>query len=281
MPSLPIESASDIDAGQLQLGVDVSMRLQGATITFDHADLSLQVEPLLTFESVSPDRFWTLFSPEPAKLQRLSRAWTQPLGLVAEYNAGYPSALEARLLDGGNTINVAAASQLRRPIYSHLNSYAAFYVFGMGQALVAFSPCPSPIEILPSDYPTGRPARFATLKENGRFEVLEATDGEKGPFDLLGHGSLVRGDSLVMTLHNNRRPAFRITLRDWSDQASTQISPTAGWGAPENAIEFSRNDSGSLVVIHVTLAGTSVGRGWDSVGHAAGTYRNRMTIERL
>jgi hypothetical protein len=32
-------------------------------------------------------------------------------------------------------------------------------------------------------------------------------------------------------------------------------------------------------VFFVTLAGTSVGRGWDSVGHAPGTYRNRMKIE--
>jgi len=28
------------------------------------------------------------------------------------------------------------------------------------------------------------------------------------------------------------------------------------------------------------LSATSVGRGWDSVGHSAGTYRNRVTLER-
>mgnify|MGYP001603175836 CR=1 FL=1 len=38
--------------------------------------------------------------------------------------------------------------------------------------------------------------------------------------------------------------------------------------------EFSLADTASTspAAIYVTLAGTSVGRGWDSVGHAAGTY---------
>lgn len=29
----------------------------------------------------------------------------------------------------------------------------------------------------------------------------------------------------------------------------------------------------------LALAGTSVGRGWDTVGHAAGIYRNEMILE--
>ena len=45
--------------------------------------------------------------------------------------------------------------------------------------------------------------------------------------------------------------------------------------------------SGALVVavrlgfqlsVWITLAATSVGRGWDAVGHRAGTYRNRLEI---
>jgi hypothetical protein len=36
-----------------------------------------------------------------------------------------------------------------------------------------------------------------------------------------------------------------------------------------------------LLAIWITLAGTSVGRGWDSVGHKQGIYRNQMTIESL
>ena len=50
---------------------------------------------------------------------------------------------------------------------------------------------------------------------------------------------------------------------------------------PENAIEFETNESGKLAFFTVTLAGTSVGRGWDSVGHAKGIYRNRMAVRVL
>jgi hypothetical protein len=31
--------------------------------------------------------------------------------------------------------------------------------------------------------------------------------------------------------------------------------------------------------LFITLASTSVGRGFDSVGHTSGTYRNRMRIQ--
>jgi hypothetical protein len=48
-----------------------------------------------------------------------------------------------------------------------------------------------------------------------------------------------------------------------------------------NAIEFQRFGApeSSPVMIWITLAATSVGRGWDAVGHRAGTYRNRIRIE--
>ena len=58
---------------------------------------------------------------------------------------------------------------------------------------------------------------------------------------------------------------------------------TAGWGVSVNAIEFSRSGDapGEPASIFVTLAGTSVGRGWDCVGHAAGQYQNRMLFEKV
>jgi len=49
---------------------------------------------------------------------------------------------------------------------------------------------------------------------------------------------------------------------------------------PENSIEFSRDSENpkSAVNVFITLASTSVGRGVDSVGHAAGVYRNEMRV---
>ena len=75
--------------------------------------------------------------------------------------------------------------------------------------------------------------------------------------------------------------AWRIVLADWSAQADTTLSPTAGWGVPVNAIEFSLSADApsSPASIFVTLAATSVGRGWDCVGHRPGTYRNRIRLE--
>ena len=86
-----------------------------------------------------------------------------------------------------------------------------------------------------------------------------------------------------MTFYDDGRALCVVTLDDFASQASTDLSPTAGWGLPMNAIEFSRdNERGtSSASVFVTLTGTSVGRGWDSVGHAAGTYRNRMHVEML
>jgi hypothetical protein len=147
---------------------------------------------------------------------------------------------------------------------------------------VAFSPCPEVVvEVKPADYPTGRPMRLAYLGADGSFRVVEATTGEKGPFRTLATGPLRRGEPLGVTLYDGETPAAKIVLEDWSAQAATQLSPTAGWGLPVNAIEFVREGDapGSLAVFYVTLAGTSVGRGWDSVGHGEGMYRNRIRIE--
>jgi hypothetical protein len=88
---------------------------------------------------------------------------------------------------------------------------------------------------------------------------------------------------LTITVWDGDQAAYRLTMIDWSGQAGTALSPTAGWGVPVNAIEFGllEGSGGKTANVWMTLAGTSVGRGWDSVGHAAGVYRNRLKIERM
>ena len=131
-----------------------------------------------------------------------------------------------------------------------------------------------------SDYPVGRPCRAAYLGADGIFRVVQASNAEKGPFLELASGPLTSGEPLSITLHDEERPVCRLMFSDYAAQVSTALSPTAGWGAPCNAIEFSLSGdrSASDAMIYFTLAGTSLGRGWDSVGHAAGTYRNRMQL---
>jgi hypothetical protein len=131
------------------------------------------------------------------------------------------------------------------------------------------------------DYPIGRPARFAFVEKDRTFRVVEATSGEKGPFRTLARGRLAPEETLSIGLRDQGRMIGRIFLKDWSAQSDTTLSPTAGWGAPVNAIEFSLVDDApsSPASIFMTLAATSVGRGWDCVAHNPGTYRNRIRIE--
>jgi hypothetical protein len=75
----------------------------------------------------------------------------------------------------------------------------------------------------------------------------------------------------------------QVVLEDWSAQVDRALSRSADWGVPVNAIEFrlAGDRPGSPAGIYVTLAGTSVGRGWDAVVHAAGICGNRIRIEIL
>ena len=110
--------------------------------------------------------------------------------------------------------------------------------------------------------------------------VAEASSGEKGPFRELASGSLQAHDPVIIFLEDEDREIGSVTFDDWAVQASIEPSPTAGWGLPQNAIEFQLEGDApnSAADIWLTLAATAVGRGLDTVGHSAGTYRNRMQI---
>ncbi len=119
---------------------------------------------------------------------------------------------------------------------------------------------------------------MAFLAEDG-FHVVEPATGNKGPFTKLASGPLTRGELVSLTFVVEGSPLFRLELKDWSSEASLDLSPTAGWGLPMNAIALWPKRDGCYV--RITLAATSVGRGWDSVGHREGTYRGRMLVELL
>jgi len=240
-------------------------------------EIWIDVHPMLRFWSRSPDRCWTIFAPRRFLRDAPPRAVfvTEQDGGVFATCDGSDLWVEAR--DGAAT--VVAHRRLEDRVYSHLNTFCQIDVEGARKLALAFSPAPDvPIEVRRADYPVGRPARFAYFTEDRLFHVVEASSGEKGPFRVLAAGPLRRGWSLVITLLDAGEPVCRIVLDDWAAQASTALSPTAGWGVPQNAIEFGLGEGGDAS-IYITLAATSVGRGWDSVGHAAGVYRNRMRIE--
>ena len=249
--------------------------------------LTLDVFPLLSFRSRSPDRCWAILARRRLRIGQpwaLAASTLEGRALCLHYTGSEQGLIRLSPAADGAPIEIAALSRLQEPVYSHLNSFCEVQVGGHRRLEVAFSPCPQAVVgVLPFDYPVGRPARLACLDADGTFRVIEARSGEKGPFSTLARGRLERGQPLAITLHDQGTPACRIILDDWAAQASTRLSPTAGWGLPQNAIEFSldANQPDATASFYITLAATSVGRGWDSVGHAPGVYRNRVRIEPL
>jgi hypothetical protein len=241
----------------------------------------VRVEPLLTFTSRSLDHGWTFFaSPRERRspARHLLASDPTPRSFAAEYGSREPAWL---FVSADSSLRLEGRVELKEAVYSHINSYSTVLFSGHTKLELEFAPCPGiDVEPMPHDYPIGRPLRFATLDMDGRFRVVEATSAEKGPFTPLAEGSLERGEPLTITLRDEGKPVLAITFEDWSTQLSTALSPTAGWGIPENAVIFLRQSEAptSVVSLDLTLASTAVGRGFDSVGHAAGGYQNRMTV---
>jgi hypothetical protein len=284
MPAMPSEPASrSINGGKLNSRLWVSPG--DGSVMVKVGNVGVNIRSLLTFISRSPDGCSTILAPRSyreAPDLRLRSSDQQEDRLLMWYRADYDASLSVKPgLDSG-LIVLESFAHLTMPVFSHLNSFCDLEVSGHTRLALTFSPCPEAIvEVLPADYPTGRPLRLAYRDANDRFHVVEATSGEKGPFHELAAGRLTRSEPLGITIHDQGKAVATVVLNDWSAQVGTGLSPTAGWGVPVNAIEFSLSGDapGSTAGIYLTLAGTSVGRGWDSVGHAQGTYRNRITVE--
>lgn len=281
-------SSSIVHAGAVRLEGKVLVHSFDGSITAPVSRLMLMIEPLLSFSSRSPDGCPTVLvghedraGPAP-RLRDGCRHGERSCAFVYDFRGQGSASLIVGSRPDVKGVAVEAVSRLERPVYSHLNSFCDVEIRGHRQLSLEFSACPGvPIEVRRFDYPIGRPARFAFLDKDETFRVVEASSGEKGPFHTLASGRLGRDEPLIITLHDQGRPQGRISFADWARQADVSFSPTAGWGVPVNAIEFSLSGDtpGSPASIFITLAGTSVGRGWDCVGHAAGTYRNRIVIE--
>jgi hypothetical protein len=251
-----------------------------AELAVDCGAVHIRCSPLLTFDRVSPDGFWSILAPDVAIERRVTQHTATSGSHAFHYSDG--SAIEVSSTADTSGVEVAAYSVVERDTYSHLNSFCVIDVRGHQKLSIAFSPCQQTlVDVLPADYPTGRPARFAYLDQFEMFHVVEAASGEKGPFRRLASGPLSRGEPLTLVLHDDGRRVASIGIDDWTRQLSTTPSPTAGWRVPVNAIEFQRlgASENAPVKVWITLAATSVGRGWDCVGHRAGTYRNRLDFD--
>lgn len=272
--SLP---SSDSDR-MLKLGSGSRFAPQQAGLLLSGGSVQIQCYPLLQFDRISPDGFWSLLAPRNKNRRAILAKHELAPG---DHLYSYSDNSLVRLVHGNTdcTIECDAWTRVGTDTYAHLNSYCVLVLSGHKELALEFSSCPGKkIEVLPADYPTGRPARFAYMASTGELHVVEATSGEKGPFHQLAIGRLRRGETLGISFYDSKQQVATLTLEDWTEQLSTELSPTAGWGVPQNAIEFRRvgESKRSAVEIHITLAATSVGRGFETVGHVAGVYRNRL-----
>ena len=252
-----------------------------ATLFLQQKAAQLEIKPMLRFISTSPDRSWTIFAPpELAKPHPIQLDSKQLMGTKKSYSYKQNGRINRYLSihPQENHLIAESLTVLSKDTYSHLNTFCDINFTAEGPLFISFSPCPKElIEITPADYPVGRPARFAYLDKDSSFHIVEATSAEKGPFKTLAQGQLNPTEPFTIYLHNKTQMIFSIEINDWALQASTQISPTAGWGVPENAIEFHLSEK--TAYLFTSLASTSVGRGFHSVGHKAGTYWNRLKIK--
>lgn len=289
MPRMTAQAAVPVEP-TVELSPRTTVSPIAGSVEIKFAGSSIRLEPLLTFESVSQSGGWTILSVQgPERTTGFSRL-PNMITFGEQERLFFGDRATLRVAERA-AVEIEAFSKLTGPVYSHLNTFCALTIDAVGRMELEFSPCGSE-RIAPqyADYPVGRPARFAYCDAARTFHVVEAMSGEKGPFKELVSGQLAKHERLSITVVVDGKPTAKLHFDDWAGQLSTALSPTAGWGVAANAIEFQRvpvdtdnldRDPRHRVMIWMTLAGTSVGRGWDTVGHASGTYRNRITVEPL
>jgi hypothetical protein len=281
-PKLTIQGVRQPPESTLHLGAGYEFDTATAELMATTGRIRIKCRPMLNFDRVSPDRFWSLFAPPKKRFE--SPAAQSKDGDVDTIRYSDDSIVAISPPTPEGLLRLTSFTPVGQDTFSHLNTYCYFEISGHTRLSLSFSPCPdAEIEVLPADYPVGRPARLAYLDDANRFVIVEAKSGEKGPFRELAAGELDRGDALTITVRNDGQSVAQITLEDWSKQVSTSLSPSAGWRLPMNAIEFQRlYDAPSAPgAIWMTLAGTSVGRGWETVGHRAGIYRNGIVFQKV
>ena len=230
------------DAKVIKLAKDAQVRPDEGRVVVKRDKMILNVLPFLSFTDRSPDRSWVALAPEGT-----SKPTNRILAAKVRDGAGWKlyykdeggSVMGVSILQalGFSPIAIDASSRIEQPIFSHLNTYAEIAVSGHTKLTVSFSPVPDKRVELAAP---AAAERFAYVDANDTFHIMQAATRQRGPFTEIASGHLKKGDALVVTLYDGDKAAFAISLADWSAQASTALSPTAGAGVPVNAIEMLR-----------------------------------------
>jgi hypothetical protein len=273
----------DVPAGTpdrklIKLSKDAQLHPIDGRVVIRRDKMVLNVQSMLSFANRSPDRCWIALAPPELNVATV-RTFVTKVHDGARWTLWYKdedmSVVDVTTRDGG--VQLDARSRLARPVFAHVDTFGELTLQGHHKLTLSFSPVPKErVEVAP----VTTAARFAYVDASGTFHLAQASQLTRGPFSEIASGPLPRGEPLVITIYDDGKPMFTVALDDWAAQASTQPSPTAGEGIPVNAIEFVRGGEAesSAALISLTLADTSIGRGTQTVGHAAGVYRNRISV---
>lgn len=265
------------DRRLVKLSRDAQLHADDGRVVIKRDKVILNVQPLLTFADRSPDRCWVALAPDElngaTKRSFVAKSHDGALWRLWYKDEG-ESALDVGARDGGVDLDVRC--RLPHALFTHTNSWAELSLQGHKKLTLAFSPLPQQrVEVAPAT----AAERFAYVDAAGQFHLAQARERQRGPFSEIAAAPIGK-QPLTITIFDDGKPIFTVSLEDFATQASTQLSPTAGWGVPVNAIEFMRGGDAESApaLITFTLAATNIGRGTASVGHAAGIYRNRISV---
>lgn len=224
--------------------------------------VEIAVRAGLVLEGASPDGGWSLFSPGFAP-----DVACEPLG--------------GRPLGGGRLLSLDVGCHLPDPAWAHLGTAALIEIRGAPNLSLSLASPDSPRVPFPrSPQRASEPATAVSLSE-GTLRLVRGTRDEKGPWTTVATTPLLDG-VVRLWLYEGAVPLAEIALPDYAMHASREPSPTAGWGLPQNAIEFrGAGPRDDVARIWVSYAATSLGRGYDTVGYPAGSYRSRVEVRRL
>lgn len=233
------------DATPLKHGA-VEVAALGQAVEIRRDEDRILVYPAMEFSSASRSGHWTVFD-----FRRLSPgAWRviarEERRMLLETPPG-PITARALVSVDGARVRIVSATTLHEEVAAHLS--AAVRVVAPGEARLEGHPWRSGHE--------GPRSEFMAFRE-GSLEFLRAAHYEKGPFE-------------TVTSFRPRDPqldagVWSIHVNGWLSQASKAESPTAGWGVSQGTIERAGE------AYRWSLAQTSIGRGWQSVRIAPGTY---------
>jgi hypothetical protein len=257
----------DEDASKPELPSSVSLDADGS-LSMPCGRARLSLEPLLRFDDASLDGFWPLRrTPVVEKLLERPRL------------TGPQRRADVRVtaMDGG--LELEAATSVSREMAAHLSRFADVSLAGIQSPALRFDAAGDlSFPASTYDYPSGRPLHFAAWT-GAELVVWRATSAEKGPFVELARGPLSRGAPLGFTVLDGAVPLCHLSFLDFTAQASTQRSPTAGEGVPVNVVQFGRfRDDDARVGVILSLAATGIGSGFETTRHAEGVYRNRVRV---